>query len=184
MAILSWLKLQLGNLTLDDDMVKEFEGQIAAAQQADLGAHAKPESEKAHDLNMATLADLRKKTTNSLDLAAIIMKDRTVQIHGRMIQHFLLIGREAMAFDLRRQKTQADAAMYCADRVADGGHRVCHACAKSLADVRFLNSLALTMDAHFPEIGPGPFWNEIQTAIQVTHMAMESMAAHAWSMST
>jgi len=107
-------------------MVKEFEGQIAAAHTADLGAHALPEDEKAHDQKLATLADLRKKTTNTLDLAATLMKDRTVQIQGRMIQKLLLICWEAMAFDLPRQHNQADSAKNSADRAADAGHRVCH----------------------------------------------------------
>ena len=83
MAILSWLKLQLGHFTLD--IVKEF-GQILAAQQADLGAHALPEHEKAQEQKLAIVAELRKKTTNTLDLAALIMRDPSVQIQGRMIQ--------------------------------------------------------------------------------------------------
>ena len=46
------------------------------AQQADLGAHGLPDDEKAQGNKLATLAQLRKKTTNSLDLAAMIMSDR------------------------------------------------------------------------------------------------------------
>jgi hypothetical protein len=183
LAILTWLKTQLGNFQLDDDMVKEFEGHIAIAQQAELGAHGLPDNEVAQEQKLATLAELRKKTTNSLDLAAMIMKDRKVQIHGRMIHHFLLIGREAMAHDLARQHNQADSARYCADRVADGGLRICQQCAQALTDTGFLTSLAMTTQASFPESGPEPFFDEIETATQVTRLAMEAMAAHAWSMS-
>lgn len=183
MAILTWLKNQLGHFELDADTVKDFEGHIAAAQQAELGAHGLPDSEVAQEKKLATLAELRKKTTNSLDLAAVIMKDRTVQIHGRMIQKFLLIGREAMAHDLARQQNQADSARYCAERVADGGLNICHLCSQALADTGFLKSLAMTTQASFPDSGPEAFAEEIETADQVTRLAMEAMAANAWSMS-
>ena len=88
MAILNWLKIQLGSFTLDDAMVAQFETQIDEAQQAELGAFGRPDDEKAQGHKLATLAELRKKTTNSLDLAAMIMSDRSVQIGGRMIQKF------------------------------------------------------------------------------------------------
>ena len=61
MAILNWLKLQLGNYQIDDDTVKEFEAQIASAQQAELGAHGLPDNEPAQESKKATLADLRNK---------------------------------------------------------------------------------------------------------------------------
>jgi len=89
-----------------------------------------------------------------------------------------------MAHDLARQTNQADSARYCADRAADGGLRVCHSCAKALADMDFLKSLAITTQASFPDSGPEAFLDEIETASQVTRLAMEAMAAHAWSMST
>ena len=38
MAILNWLKIQLGHVTKDDETMKNFEEQISAAQQADIGA--------------------------------------------------------------------------------------------------------------------------------------------------
>jgi len=61
MAILNWLKIQLGKFDLDDTMVAQFETQISEAQQADLGAHGRPDDEKAHGHKLATLAKLRKK---------------------------------------------------------------------------------------------------------------------------
>ena len=183
LAMLNWLKLQLVHFHLDDETLKEFEDQIAAAHQADIGAHGLPENEVAQEDKLATLADLRKKTTNSLDLAALIMKDRTVQIHGRMIHKFMMIGRETMAHDLAQQRNQEDAARYCADRAADGGLRVCHQCAQTLADTGFLKSLTITTDACFPDIGPEAFPQEIELAAQVTLLAIEAMAAHSWSMS-
>ena len=136
----------------------------------------------AQEDNLATLADFRKKTPNSLDLAALIMKDHTVQIHGRMIHKFMMIGRETMAHDLAQQRNQEDAARYCADRAADGGLRVCHQCAQTLADTGFLKSLTITTEACFPDIGPEAFSQEIELAAQDTLLAIEAMAAHAWSM--
>ena len=100
-----------------------------------------------------------------------------------MIHHFLVIGREAMAHDLARQHSQEDSARYCAERVADGGMRVCQLCAQALADTTFLASLAMTTEASFPDSSPDIFYDEIQTAAQVTTLAMEATAAHSWSMS-
>ena len=69
---------------------------------------AQPAQEDPHEAvqhkRLATLAELRKKSSNTLHLSGIVMDDRMVQIQGRIIQEFMLVGRRSYAADLTQQK--------------------------------------------------------------------------------
>jgi hypothetical protein len=138
--------------------------------------------EEDQDRKLKTLAELRKKSKNTLHLAAVVMEDRQLQTFGRMMQRSQDIGHAAMVSDLQAHATQEGAAQWHAERASDFGNKTCKALAMSLSDVSFLKSLSLTM-ARFPGSPAEVFEDETAIAAILVKLMTEHMASHAWSKS-
>ena len=65
------------------------------------------------------LAKLRRAAKNTLHLTAMLMSDRLLQIHGRMIQATMEVMRSSLQHALKQHRTQLTAARWGAERAQD-----------------------------------------------------------------
>ena len=138
-----------------------------------------PDEEEMKAKREATLAELRKKTTNTLYLATMVTKDRTVQLHGRIIYAFEELGRRSVAKDLSMQRDQMQTCLWYADRVLDGGQALCMQIAQVTDSIEFLESIQLgcqvrVLDAYC-------VYEEVELATMTCKLALEYMANTAWT---
>lgn len=91
-------------------------GCAAASQAADprLEERGGPKA-RAHE----ALAKLRRATKNTLHLTAVLMSDRLLQIHGRMIQATMEVMRSSVQRALKQHRAQLTAARWAAERAQD-----------------------------------------------------------------
>lgn len=177
---MNWMKIQMGTWKPADVELKELEGKFHEAHVAHVIAQATGE-----DADVAskekTLADMRKKSKNSLDLAATVLGDRLTQIYGRIIMRFTSIQHEAMVVDLHSCRDQDGSARWSGIRSAMGGSEDCKMFAAVTLDMAFLQTLGLTTQACFYGQDPMAFEEEAAVATKAMTMALEMISAHAWS---
>jgi hypothetical protein len=128
------------------------------------------------------LAQLRQKAKNTIHLAAMVTQDRLVQLHGRIIYAFEILGRRSVAQDLKQQRTQHGTCQWYAHRALDSGFDLCMQIACVPDSMSFLESVTLAPQIHVP--GPAArqlFHEELEVASLILHFAWEYMAITAWT---
>jgi hypothetical protein len=198
-AVLEWMHMQLGNWCPENmSEIDKLADVVINAQDAfaqDLAPIAGPDQlgpvpaqpaqedphEAAHHKRMATLAELRKKSSNTLHLSGIVMDDRLVQIQGRIIQEFMLVGRHSYAADLTQQKTQKGTAQWYAARALDGGHAFCLDVTRILDSTTFLAKVCLLPRVKMLGSQRELFLDELFVAQLIATLAHEYMSISAWS---
>ena len=138
--------------------------------------------EKQQERRERSLAQLRQKAKNTIHLAAMVTQDRLVQIHGRIIYAFEILGRRSVAQDLKQQRTQHGTCQWYAHRALDGGFDLCMQIARVPDSMEFLEAVTLAPQIHAP--GPAArqlFQEELEVASLILHFAWEYMAITAWT---
>lgn len=185
-AVSNWLDIQLGTWSLEPEVLKELEEKVLAAQAALVakdGGQDQPAEQELEKIAMskeATLSDLRKKTKHTLTLANAILKDRSVQVQGRILYEFLSIGHNAMKYDLDMHKNQSLTVQWYAQRAMEGGNDFCMSLARVLDKMKFLDSVTIQ---HRVRILNSPELWEAELAIgqMVISMCIEYMHVSAWT---
>jgi len=179
-AAMNWMKIQMGSWKPADAELQELQDKYHEAHVAHVVSEATGEEA---DLvrKDKTLAELRKKSKNSLELAATVLGDRMTQIYGRIIFRFTSIQHAAMVVDLRSCRDQAGSCRWAGIRTAEAGAEDCKKFAGLTSDMPFLRTLGLTTQANFCGQDPVIFEEETAVATKVMTMAIEMAAAHSWS---
>ena len=129
-----------------------------------------------------TLAAMRQKSHNTLELACMVLHQREVQIENRIIHEFQMCGRESSAWDMERQSTPVDSAHWYAHRALDGGYRLCANIASVLDRDRFLRRAHAHGGQAIPECAIRELYTEeLDHAALIFNMAHEYMSLTAWS---
>ena len=152
--------------------------QAAALEaQAQAEGHAHTRKTKKNKSGRDDLAQLRQDTHNTLHLCSVLMENRVLQVHGRMLQAVMDILRKAMAMDLAAQKTQEGCFHFAGRRVQEWPVVPTRIMAL-LMDMRLLQSLGLPMAATLMAEEPDEY--ETNIAHQLLALVVEAVAAHAW----
>ena len=154
------------------------EGQPAASVNGSAAA-ADPDEEQQRRLQ--TLASLRKKSKNTLHLAGLVANDRAVQVHGRIMYAFAVLGRASVAEDLKQHRGQLDTARWYSCRVVDEGYALCLAMAQVLDSRVLLEQAQMSSRVHLPGHDRALFHEELELAELTFKLAWEYMSLTAWS---
>jgi len=138
--------------------------------------------ERRQESRERTLAQLRQKAKNTIHLAAMVTQDRLVQIHGRIIYAFEILGRRSVAQDLKQQRTQHGTCQWYAHRALDGGFALCMQIASVPDNMAFLESVTVAPQIHVGgPAGRQLFHEELEVASLILNFAWEYMAITAWT---
>ena len=185
-AVLEWMRVQLAewapdNLAEMDAFQADMDLKADGLMPAEPVGAAKTDAEDLALRRQETLAQLRTKAKNTLHLAGMVAQDRKVQIHGRIIHAFSLIGRESVAMDLEQQHTQLDTVQWYANRAWDGGLAMCKQIAALPDSMEFLRATDIIQRLHMPNGDRDLFYDALETAELIFKMAVEHMSLTAWT---
>ena len=175
-AVLQWLRVQLGHWGIQE--IEQLEGMAKQLEQVIGQEETDPQKriEQAKS-KQAALKELRSRGQNTLDVAVLILLDRKIQLHGRIIFKFMEFGHSGMKHDLEQHLDTWQTVLWHSARAIEGGVKDGGRLLTILNDRGFLASLHLHPGISLPN-ERGEFVAELRLAGELCSLAMHYLTEH------